>query len=188
MKYYELIYDYEHDKGWVGCKSAKSSNVNQYIVCKGEKVAQWPEEVMFEYNSKEENIFTDYLHNAKGWLIVSKQFRILIRTLIEEEVQYLPVKIKDVVTQEVVTDYQVANIIDVLEALDLEHSDYSYITAKDIKLLSVKKYGLKAEVIKGHHIFKLKESIMPIFVSEVFKKEIETNKLSGFSFLEVKVN
>ncbi len=188
MKYYKLMYDHEHDKGWISCKEGNSNSINQYIVCKGETIAQWPEKVMLEYDSKEDNIFTDYLHNVNGWLIVSKQFRTLMRTLIEEEVQYLPVEVKDVVTEESVTDYKVANIIDVLEALDLEHSDYSYITAKDIKLLSVRKYGLKAEVIKGHHIFKLKESIMPIFVSEVFKKEIEANRLSGFSFLEVKVN
>ena len=38
------------------------------------------------------------------------------------------------------------------------------------------------------HLFRIKNEIIPVFTSEVLKKEFIKNKLSGFSFLQTKVN
>lgn len=86
--------------------------------------------------------------------------------------------------------------MDVIDALDLEHSDYFEIQLDEygyeyeeedeekIRLI-VAKYALKKDIIKGHHIFKVKKDNIRIFVSEEIKNEIEKNNLVGFCFWEV---
>ncbi len=78
------------------------------------------------------------------------------------------------------------NVLDVVEnALDMEKSKYSYICADDIKLLAVEFYTLKESIIRGHDIFRLKESMTPVFVSENIKNIIEKKKMKGFYCREV---
>ena len=83
--------------------------------------------------------------------------------------------------------YFVANIVTVIDALDLDNSKYDVFELDDEKIISVEKYALKSSQIVNRHIFRLKDKTIPIFVSETLKKVIEDNKFTGFEFLEVDV-
>lgn len=108
--------------------------------------------------------------------------------MIEKDcIQYLSVNLLDVKNDVVNDDYQIANLLDVVDALDLEHSQYDVFELDDKKIISVEKYALKSEAIKGHDIFRLKDDI-PVFVSERIKNIIEINALSDFAFMEVYVS
>ena len=142
---------------------------------------------MFEYSNDDGHILTDYLASNNRWLIVSEKLRNLINIIETDSIQYLDIKIKNSETNKINYTYEVANVITILDALDLENSVYDFFELDDEKILFVEKYALKKDVIKNCDVFKLKVDTIPIFVSEKFKSIVEENSLIGFQFLEVKV-
>lgn len=187
MRYYKLMYDYEKDENYVNCDMGDIGGMNEYITSKGIKIDKW-KEVSFEYDSNEGPILTDYLANLYGWLIVSDKFIEETKSIIGNQVQYLPVEIMDRTSKTKNASYCVANIVNLIDAFDLENSDYSICKLRDQSVFFVKKYALRSEKLKENHIFRLKDDTIPIFVSETIKDIIERNNLIGFSFLEVAVN
>ena len=186
MRYFKLIYDYEQDDNYVNCDVASIDNMNEYITISGEEIKQWGE-VVFEYDSTEGNVLTDYLANLYRWFVVSENFCNKTQKILESQVQYLPIKVIDRFTGIQVDSYFVANIVTVIDALDLDNSKYDIFELDNEKIISVEKYALKSSEIVNRHIFRLKDDTIPIFVSETLKKVIEDNDLTGFEFLEVDV-
>lgn len=187
MRYFKLIYDFENDDDYVVVISDKKAEEYDKKILKGELIKNWDREIKFEYNVEEGKIFTDYLANDNGWLIVSKNFFDLMEDIVGETIQYLDINITNSITKEEYKNYKVANVTTLLDALDLENSIYDFFELDDEKILSVEKYALKREKIKNYNIFKLKDECIPIFVSEKVKEIVEKNSLTGFQFLEVKV-
>ena len=187
MKFYKLIYDYENDDNYINCSKANLKGVNEYTVCNGIYVNEWKKDMIFDYDPEEANIKTDYIGNVYGWLIVSEGFRNATKMLTEDSIQYLDVGIRDISNRNIDTSYRIANVIDVVDAVDLEKSKYDEFDLGDEKVLSFEKYALKETVIARHHIFKLKNDEIPTFVSEEIKNLIQANNLTGFEFLEVEV-
>ena len=186
MRYYKLVYDYEQDDNYVNCDVARIGNMNEYITSSGEEIKQWSE-VVFEYDSTEGNVLTDYLANLYRWFVVSENFCNMTRKMLEGQVQYLPIGVIDRFTEIRVYSYSVANIVTLIDALDLNNSKYDVFELDGEKIVFVEKYALKSSEIVNKHIFRLKNDTIPIFVSETLKKIIEDNKFTGFEFLEVDV-
>ncbi len=186
MRFFKLMYDYENDYGYASCDVAKIGNMNKYVTISGREINQW-DNVVFEYNSTKGSVLTDYLANLYRWPIVSSFFRKLTYELIKNQVQYLPIKVIDNFTKVEINSYYVVNIVKTIDALDLEKSKYDIFELDDKKFISVEKYALRDNKICGVHIFRLKEDVIPIFVSDSIKKIIESNNLVGFKFLEVGV-
>lgn len=184
MRYYKLIYDYENDDDYVYCDIANIGNMSEYIIQDGKIINNW-ENVIFEYSSQAGNIFTDYLANVYRWLVVSDNFKQVTNGLIKDHIQYLPLKIIERNTGAEINTYSVANILSILDALDLDNSVYDIFELDNEKIISVQKYALKKSKILDRHIFRLKTQEIGIFVSEALKNVLESENLSGFSFLEV---
>lgn len=187
MKYYKLVYDYEHDDRYVNCTVRTIGGIDEYATSNGKLIQDW-KEVVLEYNPNNGNIMTDYVANVYRWLIVSNKFRSEIKEIVSDKIQYLPIKIVNSINKEENSLYQVANILDVVDALDLDSSQYDIFELDDEKIISVEKYALKKTKIQEHHIFRLKNDTIPVFVSEKIKNIVEKNKLLGFAFIEVVVN
>lgn len=188
MRYYKLLYDYGQDKHYIGCTAEKTYGVNQYDITKGQIINNWNKDITFVYNPNEGNIPTDFLANSYRWLIVSEKFQKIMEKHIGDLIQYLSVKIFNKESKVALTGYKVANIVSVIDALDLKNSEYDIFEIdENEKTIAVKKYAIKGKEVKGKNIFKLKNETIPIFVSEEFKNLIKTNKLTGFDFLEVVV-
>jgi len=130
---------------------------------------------------------TDYMDNDIDWFVVSSKFKNVMEKMGGTDIQYLPVMFKNNENSSILDDYFVANICSSIEALDFDKSDYRYLESKGRKLLSVSRYVLKGDFIKGYNILRLKESNIPIFVSEKFKDTVESNNLTGCEFMEVAV-
>ena len=73
MRYYKLIYDYEQDDNYANCDVASIGNMDEYITISGKEIKQWGR-VVFEYDSTEGNVLTDYLANPHRWFVVSENF------------------------------------------------------------------------------------------------------------------
>jgi hypothetical protein len=187
MKYYKLIYDFENDDDYIGCTASDTLNLNQYIVCEGNKIEVWNDEISFDFNPDEGKVGTDYLGNSYGWLIFSDNLINKISHLVNDSIQYLAIIITNKKNNTNLLGYHVANVCKVIDALDLGNSKYDLFELDDEKILSVEKYALKKEAIKNYNIFKLENDTIPTFVSEEFKNKIEEDNLTGFQFLEVKV-
>ena len=94
MRYYKLIYDYEQDDNYANCDVASIGNMDEYITISGKEIKQWGR-VVFEYDSTEGNVLTDYLANPHRWFVVSENFCNKTQKILENQVQFLPVKVID---------------------------------------------------------------------------------------------
>lgn len=181
------MYDYENGDKYVNCDFCSKLEIDEYSVSCGTICNEW-DGMEFKYNSDKGEVFSDYLANIFRWLIVSKRFRKLIQEIVmDKAIQYLPTKIIDVISKNETTEYEIANLLDIVDGLDLKHSKYDVFELDDEKIISVEKYALKKEKIDGHNIFRLKNDTVPVFVSEKVKNIIEDNALTGFAFLEVDI-
>ena len=193
MKYYILMFDFESADNWVACNDNYVGGINYLEMYHGVPFKGWKEDFYFGYDPKDGVLFTDNLSNAEGWLTVSKKFKDLTEKLIQNEVQYFPIKIINTKDQTENHDYTVLNIIDLVDGLDLENSIYRVIRytdndGKECTHNSIQKFALKKEIVEGHHLFRLKGQTISVFVSEALKDVIVKNNMIGFDFLEVKVS
>lgn len=187
MKYYKLSYDYENDDDYVNCNVGVIGDIDEYSVSCGNYINDWSE-VRFKYNSEEGDVLSDYIANVYRWLVVSKKFRELIEGIVDgNTIQYLSTKLIDTKNNVENTEYRIANLLDVVDALDLEHSQYDLFELDNEKIISVEKYALKEKMVLGHDIFRLKDDTIPIFISERIRDIIENNSMTGFAFIEVEV-
>jgi hypothetical protein len=188
MKYYKLMFDYKNSEGNVVCNSDEMYGIDRYELEQGRYFDKWDNRFTFFYDPNQGDKWTDYLSTDLGWFVISTKFKETLDRIGVTNIQYIPVRIKNVVDDSLVERYFVANICSLIDALDLENSDYSVFELdENEKVLSVRKYALKRNAIKGLHVFRVEKSQMAIFVSEKVKEEVERNKITGCDFLEVKI-
>jgi len=186
MKYYKLLLDCSNENDAISyCYN--THGFEQYELKEGNLIKNWNDKITFYFDPDEGDKLTDYLVNNLGWLIVSKKFIEVMNILKIRDIQYLPVKIVNLKNNEIINDYKVVNIINVVDGLNLESSDYSTIELDGEKIYSIRKYALKKNKIKDENLFKLKGDEIPIFVSNAFKDLIDKNNITGCEFLEIKV-
>lgn len=188
MRYFHLLYDYENDADAISCEWDELYDIDRYDVEQGIYIDNWDSGITLFYNSKEGNRVTDFLGNDLGWLIISEKLKSIIEDKKIKGIQFLSIKIKNQVNNTVLNNYYVANIYNLVEALDLENSDYSeYELDENEKVISVKKHAVKEEKVTNMDIFRLKEDKFPIFVSEKFIQLINNHGATGFDFTEILV-
>lgn len=186
MKYFKLILDDSNDNDVVvHCED--THGFEQYELKEGNFLENWNDNITFYFNLHDGNRFTDYLANNLGWFIVSKKFKDLIKK-IEEDVQFLPVNVVDFESKYKIEndEYFVANVLGIVDALNLENSDYSVMDLDGEKIYSVRKYAVSEDKINNKNLFKLRGDEIPLFVSETFKQLVEESNITGCEFLEIR--
>lgn len=163
-------------------------NIYRYDVIKGEKIVYWNNNISFGYNPTDGRAFTDYLANDLNWFIISRVFKETLEKNNITGLQYLSVNLLNEATRETTKEYYLANVYNLIDALDLTNSKYSSFKNTDgSNLISVSVYTLKNDMVKDIDIFRLKNSNIPIFISDRLRKIIRNNKITGCDFLQVKV-
>ncbi|WP_349407789.1 imm11 family protein [Pseudalkalibacillus sp. SCS-8] len=186
MRYFKLLLDDSNENDVVGhCNN--THGYEQYELSNGKFIQDWNTDITFVFNPSEGDRLTDYLANNLGWFIVSTRFKEVLCDLDEDGVQYLPVKVVNSEDNTVLNNYYVANVINVVDAINFNHSDYSVISLDNEKIYSIRKYALDKNEINMNHLFKLKGLEIPLFVSESVEKLVTKNNITGCDFLEVKV-
>ncbi len=101
----------------------------------------------------------------------------VLKELVSEDVEILPMMLGK---EEVFG----INVLTLLEALDYENSDY--VRFDSGRIMAIRKYAFIENEILGKNIFKLSDEAHGApFVSELFKKYVEDNHLTGFKFIPV---
>lgn len=192
MKYYKIMFDDENcKKKDIICFSEENYQekyrVKQYDLNKGTYLNSWNNNFRFYYNSKQGYIPTDLLGNNLGWLIISQKFQLILKNIGIQNVQYLPIRIVNISTNEILEGFSVINVVCLTDAINLANSLYTEIEVSGIKVLSAIKYALNEKKLNGLHIVRLQNSRFATFISETVKNELERNKITGCDYLEVKI-
>lgn len=187
MKYYKLTMDMERENDIV-CHYQDDLGLQQNIFNVGKVYEGWDGKFEFYYDKTEGYVLTDYIANDKGWFVVSDKLQKILKTM-NTEIQFLPVRIVEKNSNEVLEKYSIANITRVVDALCLEKSDYFETEIPGIGIIyTVSKYSIYSEKTCDSDIFKLSNNNeIPIFVSERFKKIMEEENITGICLREIKV-
>lgn len=189
MKYFKLLYDYEHDDDAIYLEIDENSLAfDRYEIEKGIEFDKWnTDNIEVVYDKLIGTIITDYLSNDLVWFIITDKLKNIFESTNNCNIQFLPIKAKCKDGKEAINIYLV-NIINIIDGLDLENSKYSILNANENeKILSIQKYALKSQVVKEYDIFRLKDDYVSIFISERLKKFMQKNGVTGCDYLEVKV-
>lgn len=205
MKYYDLIHNFDSDIDTIFCDEADLFGLEEYIFVKGEKVKEvrnwdtrirsyfvkgkeitdWDSRITFYY---EDGRAEDYLDNIHIWPIFSEKVKEIFDDLNTKGVQFFPINIKNKRTKENLSRYYVINICNLVEALDLERSEYQNAVTVPSIIIGLTHPVLKKYKVKGVDILRLQEYEESIFISEWLKKAMEKAGITGCSFREVKLS
>jgi len=158
----------------------------QYFIYECKNVKNWDENNTLIYSDG--TVFSDYLACALGWPLISNNIKNIFEQLNINNIQYLPIKIINKITNKINTNYYVLNIITKLKnGYNLSETKHDYnIDENGVKILSIidPKPVLNYEVVKDFDIFYL-EGTTYLYISEKIKKEFKKNKVTGCDFGKV---
>jgi len=185
MNYFTLQYDMKkYENSGVMAYHNKVYDFNMYDVTSGSYINNWDKIVTFTFSESDVSELTDYICNDFGWIIVSDNFKKAFENEGMTGIQFLQVSVVNKDNDMEVGIYYVANIINLIAAVDMEKSEYFELAPDRYSFVS---FVLKEETIRDFDIFRLKEYDVQAFASERFKKMIKNNKLIGFNFNKVEI-
>lgn len=177
--YYKLWFDDTWPEAAI-CTEFDLCGFNEYELTKVKPIQFWPENIKFFFDRGHPE---DYLGNALGWLVFSHRIQQALLQANISEVEFLPIMVFNRVTGESVLDYAVVNILVALDALDRQRA--KYIDHGPSAGLVVIKPVLKKTSVEGHNIFRLKEQIVTVIISEKIKNILEAINATGFKYIPI---
>lgn len=199
--FYKLVFDMDGlDASIAEGKNpiyAEATNMNEIVhadVKKGffdnyiyapRSIRDWPE-VEFYYSSKASARESDYLMNIKRWPLIHRRVMEAFMEAGIEGLQYFPVRLIDVVTQECNSNYVVMYIENFIDAYDMERSKYRYNEKYDFYTFMPMETYLNQSVCAAYDIFRCSKNPPPIYVSEKIKALAEVQGWTGFGFYRMK--
>jgi hypothetical protein len=119
----------------------------------------------------------DFHHSDVGWTAISEHALEVIRPLVGDAVEALPLEVVDHPEQR----YYVLHVVDLVDCLDREHVEGRRI-AEDA-YTDITQYAFRPGTTDGHHLFRLPEIPLTVnLASEEFKQLVEANGLRGLTF------
>lgn len=155
------------------------------IILSETNIEDWPN-VEFYYSSQASNLESDYLLNIKRWPIIHKRVKEELEVENIKGINYFPIKLIDVVTQEVNNHYFLMYVNNFIDAYDMDKSQYKYNEKYNFYTFMPHETYLDDKVCCQHDIFRCKKSVAPLYVSEKIKKLVERNNWIGFDFYKQK--
>ena len=137
----------------------------------------WPR--VMELDHRKKTRLGDYVSKLDGDVMILEKKAIEKLYPIMGEVEILPL-ICDF------GDYWAVNILNVLDCIDYDKSEFVWLNEEEHRIMYFKKYVFRSEQIEGHHLFKIID--LPksaIFVDDIFVDLVKKCKITGFSFKPV---
>lgn len=157
---------------------------NIFFETNGREITNWPV-VDFYYSSKVSTLENEYLSNVNNWLIVHKKVKKEFEKQKIQGIQYLPVRVVDVLTHSVSHNYYAVNILNWIDGIDMEASEWEYEEEDDAYFFEPKGMVLDEQKCESYDIFRCTKDTICIFVSEKIKKIFEKNNWQWFSLSEM---
>ena len=157
---------------------------NIFFETNGREITNWPV-VDFYYSSKVSTLENEYLSNVNNWLNEQKKVKKEFEKQKIQGIQYLPVRVVDVLTHSVSHNYYAVNILNWIDGIDMEASEWEYEEEDDAYFFEPKGMVLDEQKCEGYDIFRCTKDTICIFVSEKIKKIFEKNNWQWFSLSEM---
>jgi len=153
------------------------------IILSERNIVDWPN-AEFYYSSKVSNLESDYLLNVKRWPIIHVRVMEKFEEMGIKGLQYFPIKLVDVVTNNINNNYVLMYINNFIDAFDMEKSKYKYNEKYNLYTFIPQATYLNDEVCSQYDIFRCSKSVAAIYVSNKIKEIVEENNWIGFEFYE----
>jgi hypothetical protein len=151
---------------------------------KGILVPDPPDRITFTMTSEEKGDLGDYVVTGLRGLVISGRFKRALDAFGVDNVQYIPAQIDDEVDGRTYDDYFVANIIGLVDCIDMQRSKLTMRAAMPDKIRDINELHIDEGRARGHDLFRLDRQFTIILVSERLKKALERAKLIGVDFVE----
>lgn len=139
----------------------------------------WPR--ILERITEDDYPVGDYVFCANSYAVIRKEAIEVLKPVLGNS-EILPLRCD-------FGDYWYVNVLDVLDCLDLEASEYSTLPPLTPggrqRILWISKHVFIPKRIQGHHIFKLSCQSprgSHVYVDEVFKKHVQKQGITGMKF------
>lgn len=189
MKYYYVMYDYEHEpKNVLVANDYRLEGIEDYDF-KYDKKIKWNKNNIFYFS--EDGVPDDYLAQVhpSARVVSGKIKDILEKELKVAGIEFFPVPLKHKDSNKVILGYYVMNVKNIIkDALDRERSKINVHEVKEenIKVETVMFYCLKSDRIRNFDIFKIGDG--RVFVSDRVKKALVKAGVTGIDYGEVKLS
>jgi hypothetical protein len=129
---------------------------------------------------------TDFVGNPLGWPIVSPALLRVFESVANDDIQSLYLNVVDKSGAPVLRDYRVVNVLRCLDrAVDLEKSVTSRHKVGDKETRNIITPVFRVMAIpESAHVFRPKESLFTLVVSEEFNEAIQKANLKGLALVE----
>ncbi len=151
---------------------------------KGVLVADAPERIAFTMTAAEKGDLGDYVLTGLRGLVISEKFKRALDAFGIDNVQYVPADIYDEVERRTYSDFFVANIIGLVDCIDMQRSKLTMRAALPDKIRDIEELHIDEARAKGHSLFRLDRQFTIILVSERLKNALERSGLRGVGFVE----
>ena len=160
-----------------------------YLIKDGKELSDLPE-IKFRYSSKVSKLKTEYLLNYNiDWPIVHQTVKEEFeKQNIKGKIQYIPITLADIDTDDEIHEYYAMNILNHIEAIDLKKSDHNYDEEFNYYAFLPGSIYLDESICEGHDIFRASKYTAYVYVSQKVKDIIEKHEWVGFKFREEKVS
>ena len=132
----------------------------------------------YSYSEKNDTIIEDFIVSNIGLPIVTERAKEVIEKLSIRNTEFIPIEVTNM-----------NNISTKLYAVHIRnHISDDAINLDICKCIgdSIAIYGFFEEKINGNDLFRLQKNNFAIFVSQKFVQAVKKNKLTGFSFADVR--
>jgi len=150
------------------------------------QVDKWPDDVALHFpdDFPERIGLTDNIANTHWWLIVSSAMRKIIQTHQSNDLEFLPVSIRNHKGRVAADDYSIVNFLRLIEVVDRGASEFRVDAAYDDQISKYDKLILRQDIEEnGPAILRMKETPMLILAREDLAKAIEMAGMTGVTFV-----
>ncbi|MBE5840493.1 MAG: hypothetical protein E7304_03700 [Butyrivibrio sp.] len=197
IEFYKMSFDMdridETNKNGEQTIYAETTNMDEYEdeeVKKGffentifskKEIKRWPE-ICFYYSSHISDNESEYLLNVKRWPIVHSKVMTAFKKAEINGIRWYPIKLIDIETQKENNDYFVMQIMNVIDAFDMEKSKFKYNAKYDFYTFIPEETYLNVDVCRKYDIFRCDKSLAALYVSDKIKSMVQSNNWRGFYF------
>lgn len=117
-------------------------------------------------------------------IVIARDLKDSLQKLTEDNIQFIPITIESMEE----SDYEIANIVDVVDCIDETRSEFTKWTKLDGRPDKVGQYRMITKLIitpnkvEGHKFFRVKNWEIAIIVNEDIKKALESRNATGIIF------
>jgi len=145
----------------------------------GVKVPKPPKLITFEMTAEEKGDLGDVVPTGLPGLVISEKFRKTLDGAGVDNIQYVPAEIVDTVAKKTYAGYFVANIIGVVDCIDMARSQLTMRAALPDKIRDINELHIDEKRAAEQPVFRLARKSSIILVNEGVKKAIDKAKLKG---------